>query len=180
MRDVIKGLCKMSEECQVMHRDLKLENILVKSKHPQAAAISDFEFKIGDMGLARRHGGEHLLHGTYCGSPMYMAPEILLNQPYNHQADIWSLGTIFYHLLTGNYPFDSKSLAELKSKIQKGIYQIPNCVRLSSQALDFIDGCLKFDYRLRLSIKDLKTHPFYQASKLIYPEISQQEFQNGR
>jgi len=142
MRDVIRGLCQMSDVCQVMHRDLKLENILVKSKHPEAAAISDFEFKIGDMGLAKGHSGDHLLYGTICGSPLYMAPEVLLNQPYNHSADIWSLGTMLYHLLTGNYPFDASTLSQLKKNVQLGVYWIPKSVRLSYEVTQFLNCCL--------------------------------------
>lgn len=115
----------MSEVAQVMHRDLKLENILVKSKHSEAAAISDFEFKIGDMGLARGHSGDDLLHATVCGSPLYMAPEVLLNKPYNNQADVWSIGTIFFNLLTGKFPFDASNLNQLKHKINMGVYWIP-------------------------------------------------------
>ena len=170
----------MSDVCQVMHRDLKLENILVKSKHPEAAAISDFEFKIGDMGLAKGHSGDHLLYGTICGSPLYMAPEVLMNQPYNHSADIWSLGTMLYHLLTGNYPFEASSLTQLKRNIQLGVYWIPKNVRLSSEVTQFLNCCLQIDHKNRIGIRELKAHPFYTSKRLMYPEVTEEEFKQGK
>jgi serine/threonine protein kinase len=105
----------MSEQCHVMHRDIKLENILVKKhKGRSTGSVRDFVFKIADMGLAKGHFGDNVLNQTTCGTPMYMAPEVLLKRPYNGLADVWSLGTLLYHMLTGKYPFRARNLNELK------------------------------------------------------------------
>lgn len=63
--------------------------------------MRDFEFKIADMGLAKQTHTDRILKQTICGTPMYMAPEVLLRKPYNGLADVWSLGTLLYYLLTG-------------------------------------------------------------------------------
>lgn len=79
--------------------------------------MEDFEFKIGDMGLAKGHSGESLERATFCGSPLYMAPEVLLRRSYNRQADIWSLGVLIHRLATGKYPLEAANLNELRTKL---------------------------------------------------------------
>ena len=70
--------------------------------------------------MAKPHLGSQVLKQTICGTPMFMAPELLKHEAYNgSQADVWSLGTVTYFLVTGNYPFEATSLAELKSKVMK-------------------------------------------------------------
>lgn len=83
MRDIVRGMVHLQEECKVMHRDIKLDNVMVKrtlasaTKHQRELSVRDFEFKVGDMGLAKTHSGDNLEKGTICGSPLYMAPELL-------------------------------------------------------------------------------------------------------
>ena len=91
-----------------MHRDIKLDNILVKTKpgirpngDPLNRPISDFEFKLGDLGLATPAQSELHLHHTLCGTPLYMAPEVIENQKYTSKADVWSLGALLFQMLTG-------------------------------------------------------------------------------
>jgi len=74
------------------------------------------------MGLAKAHQGTNLEAGTICGSPLYMAPEILLRKPYNKDADTWSCGILLYKLVTGDFPFDGQDLPDLVQNIQKGVY----------------------------------------------------------
>jgi serine/threonine protein kinase len=141
----------MSAHCGVMHRDIKLDNILVRKRQLTVANYSsevcagDFEFKIADLGLAKTHKGEELLRHTHCGSPLYMAPEILLGKEYNSQADVWSLGVLLYHLLVGTAPFQSKSIAELYKKVQTGVYHLPTAIKLSFDCIKFLDQCLQAD-----------------------------------
>lgn len=59
IRHILRGLCFMNEKCHVMHRDIKLENILVKRKGQSGANVRDYEFKIADMGLAKGHPGNN-------------------------------------------------------------------------------------------------------------------------
>ena len=92
----------------MVHRDLKLENILLKQKGRADKSVADFEFKIADMGLAKHNLGV-TIRQTICGTPMYMAPEILLEQAYNAKADIWSLGIMAFVIVAGRYPFECQT-----------------------------------------------------------------------
>lgn len=87
-----------------------------------------------------------------CGTPVCMAPEVMTGCLYNYKADIWSLGTLLFHLLTGSYPFLAKTLDELRSKLRNGGYKIPRDVCISIECLDFLNSCLKFESSKRKSI----------------------------
>ncbi len=94
-------------EKRIIHRDLKLQNILI------ANADSDFDIKIADFGLSvfMKPGEEKIYHK--CGSPGYAAPEMLRGEGYDTKADIFALGSIFYNLLTGKQLFTANTLKEL-------------------------------------------------------------------
>ena len=123
MRDIVSGLTHLNWQCRVMHRDIKLENILVKTKKESKNVdfknrlISDFEFKLGDLGLAKNFSTRNEMKATMCGTPLYMAPEVIQGRPYTYKADIWSLGTLLFQILTGQLPFDGQDIAELKLNI---------------------------------------------------------------
>ena len=131
LRQIVNGLLAIKEH-NVMHRDLKLANILVNFPHltkedqekpdfdlkqyirslellpgrdKEAAHI---EIKIADLGFARRLD-EGQLANTRLGTPLIMAPEVLDGNPYDQSADVWSLGCIFYELLVGFCPFTGKN-----------------------------------------------------------------------
>lgn len=86
-----------------MHRDIKLENILVKRKGQK------FDFKIGDLGQAKSHSGIVSVKQTICGTPLYMAPEVYFGDAYNGKADVWSLGVMLFKLATGEIPFYART-----------------------------------------------------------------------
>ena len=96
----------------VVHRDLKPENLLVRDK-----AKTNLHIFAADFGLSRVFSGSGLL--TYCGSPEYVAPEVLSMKPYNPQVDVWSIGVITYILLTGFLPFYDKNHTILFEKNSK-------------------------------------------------------------
>lgn len=86
LKDVVMGLAHLTNVCHVMHRDIKLDNILVQSKIqrvPEEAEstgqlpITDYEFKLGDLGLAKAYMDEKNMAGTMCGTPLCMAPEVI-------------------------------------------------------------------------------------------------------
>ena len=89
-----KQLCSPLEYLQrnkIIHRDLKPANVFL---------TKDWDIKIGDFGLAKNLERTSDLASTHCGTPLYMAVEVLKGNPYNHKADMWSLGCILYHICT--------------------------------------------------------------------------------
>lgn len=133
-----------------MHRDLKLPNVMLHFTDIPLNACTDpmfnlkeyitkFDFehkfanitcKIADLGFARKLQDDELAK-TGCGTPLLMAPEVLGGKHYNHKADVWSIGCIFYELLTGFMPFTGVSHQNLRENLRKGTYKIPNTVKLS-------------------------------------------------
>jgi serine/threonine protein kinase len=141
----------------VMHRDLKLPNVMLHFEEMKPYAnidnqsilkeyISHFDFerqndtltcKIADLGFARKLADDELAK-TGCGTPLLMAPEVLGGQHYNHKADVWSIGCLFYELITGFMPFTGISHANLRENLKKGIFRIPKTVELSLQGVSFM------------------------------------------
>mmetsp|Transcript_6796 Transcript_6796/g.4893 ORF Transcript_6796/g.4893 Transcript_6796/m.4893 type:complete len:90 (+) Transcript_6796:128-397(+) len=86
--------------------------------------------KIADLGFARRlQTNEAAL--TNCGTPLHMAPEILFKLKYDRSVDVWSLGTIFYEMLTGLPPFRTRTMIELQNLVDSGDYVFPKRFKLS-------------------------------------------------
>ena len=106
--DVVKGLSHLSKVCKIMHRDIKLDNVLVKRKvlndddchlsmdQDSTLPLHEYEFKLGDLGLAKNVMDESELQATQCGTPLYMAPEVINGYLYDLKADVWSLGTLLF------------------------------------------------------------------------------------
>lgn len=118
-RDVCKILLDALAYChskKVAHRDLKPENLLLMSME------DDQQLKLADFGFAKKCPTPKILH-TQCGTPGYVAPEILMGVPYDTQADIWSLGVIVYILLGGYPPFIEKNQKNLFRRIKRGEYE---------------------------------------------------------
>lgn len=91
---------------------------------------SNFEIKIADLGFARELNHEDMTE-TVCGTPLVMAPEVLNGFRYNHKADVWSLGIVFFELVTGFTPFTGRDREDLKRNLEKGVYKIPKKLKLS-------------------------------------------------
>ena len=176
LRQLIQGLEYMHNN-NVIHRDIKLDNILlnfnafpnVVDSNNQCKDIDlnvvslndDFTIKIADLGFAREINSGTA--GTICGTPITMSPEIILNnnnKSYNSKADLWSLGAITYELLVGQVPFFATSIAELKKQIAEGKYSLPKQLKLSMEAISFINGLLQFYPDKRMTWEQIKQHPF--------------------
>lgn len=127
----------------VVHRDLKPENLLYTSPEPDAIV------KISDFGLAKVISND--LMTTACGTPGYVAPEILHGQGYDMGVDYWSIGVIMYVLLCGYPPFYEESNEKLFEVIKAGAIEFasPHWDNISNAAKDLIRNLLKVDPKQR-------------------------------
>lgn len=151
-RDVLKILFEAISYChsqRIAHRDLKPENLLLMSKS------DDRDIKIADFGFAKRVTSEECLL-TQCGTPGYVAPEILHGVPYGTKSDMWSMGVIAYILLGGYPPFIEQNQRELFKKIKRGQYEfhVEYWGQISGEAKDMIASLLTVDPKRRLSAAD--------------------------
>lgn len=160
-RQVFRQIIDGVEYCHqnlVVHRDLKLENILVDE---------DGFIKIADFGLSNFMKDGHFLK-TSCGSLHYAPPEIIQSKPYTGvEVDTWSCGVILYAMLTAGLPFDHDTVSNLMELICKGEFKIPD--RISSEAQDLIRRMLRVDPLERIRLSDVKRHKWFTGSDL--PEI---------
>ena len=166
VRQIAQGLAHLYEN-QVVHRDIKLENILVtrvgEARPVDRIAdptIEDFAFKIGDLGFAKELSDHGVLSKTLAGTPLNMAPEMLKGESYTAKVDVWSLGTILYQMLVGQHPFNGRSYTHLLRNVESGAYKIPSDVKLSRDCVDFLSKCLQEQSEDRASFADLLNHPF--------------------
>ncbi|XP_072900397.1 serine/threonine-protein kinase H1-like [Hemitrygon akajei] len=141
----------------ITHRDLKPENLLYY--HPG----SDSKILVTDFGLASsgNKGGDWCMRTT-CGTPEYIAPEILLRKPYTNAVDMWALGVISYILLSGTMPFEDENRTRLYRMILKCKYSYvgepwPN---VSNLAKDFIDRLITIDPTERMAAAQALKHPW--------------------
>ena len=170
-RQIVNGL-KYIHFNRVIHRDLKPDNILLNFKNIEDKNnmnLLSAEVKIIDFGLARQLE-ENELANTAAGSPIHMDPLILNKfnkaggyeklQGYDERVDIWSLGTIFYQMLTGEQLFNASGINELQKKIELGYYKLPIKLNLTEELISFINGMLQYDGDLRLTADELSKHDF--------------------
>ena len=145
----------------IVHRDLKPENLLL---------TSDNLLKIIDFGLSNyfRDGQDELL-STPCGSPCYASPEMVGGKKYNgFKIDIWSTGIILYAMLCGYLPFEDKDNEKLFEKILECKLIFPKFI--SKMAKDLMEKILVTDPDNRITIPEIKRHPFYLKGKKIFEQ----------
>uniref|UniRef100_A0A7M4F4K0 Unc-51 like autophagy activating kinase 2 n=1 Tax=Crocodylus porosus TaxID=8502 RepID=A0A7M4F4K0_CROPO len=108
----------------IIHRDLKPQNILLSYASRRKSSVSGIRIKIADFGFAR-YLHSNMMAATLCGSPMYMAPEVIMSQHYDAKADLWSIGTVIYQCLVGKPPFQANSPQDLRMFYEKNRNLIP-------------------------------------------------------
>ncbi|KAL0054002.1 hypothetical protein WJX82_002157 [Trebouxia sp. C0006] len=158
MRQLGAGLKELWSR-QMVHRDLKPQNLLLSDNTPQAV------LKIADFGFAR-HLQQQELANTLCGSPLYMAPEILKSQQYDAKADLWSVGTILYELVVGRPPYNGSNHIVLLQNIERNEARIPATIakHLSPACIDLIYSLLERNPVQRISFEEFFNHPFLAAT----------------
>ncbi|TRY84200.1 hypothetical protein DNTS_025715 [Danionella cerebrum] len=155
------GKCKI--HINIVHRDLKLENILVKNSR-RDNDNDMVNIKVTDFGLSVQRGGvgsENMLQAT-CGTPIYMAPEVVNGHQYSQQCDLWSIGVIMHMLLCGEPPFMSSSKERLSEMIKKGelTFSEPVWNVVSEAAKNVLRCLLKVDPAHRITANELLDDPW--------------------
>jgi len=158
MKQLAEGLRAM-RKAQLIHRDLKPQNLLLSSDG------LDAELKIADFGFARYIRDSEGMADTVCGSPLYMAPEVLNYQKYDAKADLWSVGTILFEMLVGTVPFTGQNQVQLLRNIQKTEFKIPMEIakELSPECINLLRGLLHRNAADRISFDKFFNHPFFKT-----------------
>ncbi|XP_065707586.1 serine/threonine-protein kinase ULK1 isoform X4 [Patagioenas fasciata] len=160
----IAGAMKMLHSKGIIHRDLKPQNILLSYAGGRKSNPNNIRIKIADFGFAR-YLQNNMMAATLCGSPMYMAPEVIMSQHYDAKADLWSIGTIIYQCLTGKAPFQASSPQDLRLFYEKNKMLMPNIPRETSSHLrQLLLGLLQRNYKDRMDFDEFFHHPFLDAS----------------
>ncbi|XP_029294806.1 serine/threonine-protein kinase ULK1a isoform X2 [Cottoperca gobio] len=155
---------KVLQSKGILHRDLKPQNILLC--HPEGRRSSPINtcIKIADFGFAR-HLQTNTMAATLCGSPMYMAPEVIMSQNYDAKADLWSIGTIVYQCLTGKAPFHASTPQELRLFYESNSTLLPSIPKETSRHLKhLLLGLLQRNHKDRIDFDEFFRHPFLDTS----------------
>ncbi|CAI5450205.1 unnamed protein product [Caenorhabditis angaria] len=154
----------------IVHRDLKPQNILLCTTSPEKDPhFSNITIKLADFGFAR-FLNEGVMAATLCGSPMYMAPEVIMSMQYDAKADLWSIGTIVFQCLTGKAPFVAQTPPQLKMYYEKHRELRPAVPEWCSASLrDLLLRLLKRNSKDRISFEDFFSHEFLLTAPLPSP-----------
>ena len=167
MKDVISAVYFLHHmHPKIIHRDIKPENVLLDQGN--SAKLTDFGWSNYMEGGTKRT--------TVCGTPVYLAPEIINNMGHDEHVDIWCIGVLLFELLAGRPPFVGETEQSIKSNIIKMKINWPN--NIDSDAADLISKILKYNPDERISLEQMLLHPFFTKffpnaySSLIKPDQS--------
>jgi polo-like kinase 1 len=137
MNQLIDAVEYMHDQC-VIHRDLKLGNLFLDK---------DLNIKVGDLGLATRLANAEEKRKTICGTPNYIAPEVIQGsretRGHSFEVDIWSMGVILFTLLVGKPPYEAQDVKATYQRIIANEYKFPSHVTVSDSARDLITSMLQ-------------------------------------
>ena len=147
-KQIIEGLRYIHKK-KIVHRDIKLDNILIDLTNT---------VKICDFGVSRKISNGDIMY-EHCGTPAYIAPEIFQNKGYEgYLCDIWSAGVTLYYMLSGSQPFRANSIKELEKIVVQGKFD--EIEEVSKDANDLINEMLQVDPKKRISIDKILIHPW--------------------
>uniref|UniRef100_A0A8C1BCZ9 non-specific serine/threonine protein kinase n=2 Tax=Cyprinus carpio TaxID=7962 RepID=A0A8C1BCZ9_CYPCA len=164
----IAGAMRVLQAKGIIHRDLKPQNILLSHPAGRKSHSNNTCIKIADFGFAR-YLQNNMMAATLCGSPMYMAPEVIMSQSYDAKADLWSIGTIVFQCLTGKAPFQASSPQDLRLFYEKNKTLSPNIPRETSSHLrHLLLGLLQRNHKDRMDFDEFFRHPFLEAKLILF------------
>ncbi|KAL4168017.1 hypothetical protein KRP22_011424 [Phytophthora ramorum] len=158
LRELAKGMQCLWQH-NLIHRDLKPQNLLLVEDSPTSA------LKIADFGFAR-HLASTSMAETLCGSPLYMAPEILRFQKYDAKADLWSVGTILFEMLAGRPPYGGANHVQLLANIERQPLRFPPTLQLSRPCRHLLVALLQRKPALRLGFAEFFADQFVDLQPL--------------
>ncbi|XP_023976789.1 serine/threonine-protein kinase ULK1 [Physeter macrocephalus] len=163
----IAGAMRLLHSKGIIHRDLKPQNLLLSNPGGRRATPGNIRVKIADFGFAR-YLQSNTMAATLCGSPMYMAPEVIMSQHYDGKADLWSIGTIVFQCLTGKAPFQASSPQDLRLFYEKNKTLVPPIPRETSAPLrQLLLALLQRNHTDRMDFDEFFHHPFLDASAAV-------------
>ena len=161
LRQIADGL-KYLLDNNIMHRDIKPQNILITDTN---------DLVITDFGFARYiDTSNDIMIQTLCGTPMYMAPEIMKHKKYDIKSDLWSVGIILYQMLFGCTPFKAKNFIDLIGKIENSEIKIPEEFKISSLCQDLLKGLLKKNPKERITWDEFFDHEWFSTDEIMDAE----------
>lgn len=154
MSQTVSAVDYLHKSC-IVHRDLKLGNLFVNK---------NLEIKLGDFGLAVVIEHESQKRFSRCGTPNYLAPEVINGVGHSYEVDIWALGCILHTMLEGKPPFQGKNTTDTYNNILKGRYRFSPGVEFTAKA--FVMGCLQPDPLKRPSVSSLLSFEFLTSTEI--------------
>ncbi|XP_021458380.2 testis-specific serine/threonine-protein kinase 1-like [Oncorhynchus mykiss] len=150
---------QFAHDLDVVHRDLKCENLLLDK---------DFNLKVSDFGFARRinydDAGQMILSKTFCGSAAYAAPEVLQGLPYNAKVyDVWSMGVVLFIMLCGSMPYDDSNIKKMLKIQKEHRVDFPRSKTVPTECKDLMYRMLNPDVAQRIEIDDILEHVWVQS-----------------
>lgn len=146
----------------ICHRDIKLENFIVKNKKAARPTI-----KLIDFGFSKSYRKRKMK--TMLGTPHYMSPEVIIDKDYGPECDNWSLGVMLYIMLVGTVPFDGHTKIELVQNMKNQNLTYPDeLVQKHPEVVRLVQGLLEFDPKQRLSLDNCLLSPWFENQYLYY------------
>lgn len=160
LKDILEGVAYLHDK-SIVHRDLKLKNILCETKEMPVRV------KLADFGLANFVGVRTVSKvalQSQVGSPHYVAPEVLREEPYGPVVDAWAVGIILHIMLTRRYPFAGETIQETLELVCRGRFSLqgPEWDRISEEAKHLLGALLTEDPNERITARNALAHPWFK------------------
>jgi len=168
VKQILEAVNYLHTTLQIVHRDIKPENLLYYDES------EDSKIMISDFGLSKNLGFENDIMNTACGTPGYVAPEVLSRKPYGKAIDAWSIGVITYILLCGYPPFYEENDALLFEQIKQAAFEFdsPYWDHIGAPAKDFVLTLMTKDPEKRHTCAQALKHEWISGSGAKLDDIS--------